>query len=176
MRIGSGYLGGRSVPVPKARSTRPLSEKLRAAIFDAIGSVEGMIVLDAYAGSGAFGFEAISRGAAKVVAVEKSRTQAKHIAKTVKQLGVIPRHQLVVGDVARWAKLSEQDSFDIILADPPYNELVPMVISDIAAKLTDDGVLVLSHSGKVEPPQLESVHLVKTKVYGDSALSFYKKH
>lgn len=165
---------------PKTTGTRPMSDKVRAALFTIIGEVDGAIVLDAYAGSGAVGFEALSRGAARVVAVESTRTAGVAIKANQKALGLTWGYELyqttVEAWLARWTtRAAEMPAFDLIVADPPYDRLRPDVLGKLGSLLAPaDGILVVSHGSRLEPPKLARLALINSKTYGDSALSFYK--
>jgi 16S rRNA (guanine966-N2)-methyltransferase len=178
VKILSGELGGRPFEQPKTRSVRPISEKVRAALFDVVGSPEGLTVLDAYAGSGAAGFEAASRGAILVDAVEANGLVAKTIQQNAKSLGLDWGYNLHVLTVETWLASPHQNPpaprYGLIIADPPYAQLDQDIIERLAAFLTPGGVLALSHSSKTPAPVLRSVELVVAKTYGDTALSFYK--
>ncbi len=177
MKILSGELKGRPFEQPKTRSVRPLSEKVRAALFDVVGSPEGLTVLDAYAGSGAAGFEAASRGAILVDAIEANQRVAKTIQQNAKALGLDWGYNLHVLTAETWLASPHQNPpaprYGLIIADPPYAQLDQDIIERLTAFLAPDGVLALSHSSRIDPPVLQSAKLVKNKQYGDTALSFY---
>jgi 16S rRNA (guanine966-N2)-methyltransferase len=178
MRVLSGALKGRPFNQPKSSSVRPISEKVRAAIFDVVGDPTGFAVLDTYAGSGAAGFEAVSRGAVLVDAIEGNAKTARIIAQNAKALGLDWGYMLHVMTVETWlASPAQQDNkprYGLIIADPPYARLEPDIMERLTDYLTPGGVLVVSHSSRTPQPMLESVELVQHKVYGDTALSFYK--
>jgi 16S rRNA (guanine966-N2)-methyltransferase len=178
VKVLSGTLKGRPFNQPKSSSVRPLSEKVRAAIFDVIGSTVGLAVLDAYAGSGAAGFEAASRGAVLVDAIESNPRVAKIINQNAKALdldwGYILHQMTIETWLASPSQQEDQKRYGLIIADPPYARMEPDIMEHLAGFLTLGGVLVVSHSSRTPSPMLESVELVQHKVYGDTALSFYK--
>jgi 16S rRNA (guanine966-N2)-methyltransferase len=178
MKIVAGELGGRTIAQPKSRSVRPMSEKVRAAIFDVIGSVEGYTVLDAYAGSGAAGFEALSRGALLAEGIETNPVVAKTIQANEKDLGFGFSYILHQISLETWlaspAQQPPKPHYDLIIADPPYMKLEEDLLEKLAHYLNPQGILVVSHAGKMTSPVLQSVGLKQHKVYGDSALSFYQ--
>lgn len=178
MRILAGDLRARAFDQPKTTSVRPLSDKVRAAIYDVVGSVEGYTVLDAYAGSGAAGFEAISRGAILCEAVEGDPKVTKIIAGNERALNLGLTYILYSVKLETWlaspAQTPPKPRYDLIIADPPYAKLEEDIIQKLVPFLTEHGVLVLSHSSKTKPPVLQSVELKVAKVYGDTALSFYQ--
>jgi len=180
MRILSGNLRGRTIERPKTSSVRPLSDKVRAAIFDVVGSPEGMTVLDAYAGSGAAGFEAASRGAVLVEGVEAAPGTARVIERNAHELGLDPFYVLHVAKIETWLALPVNQPqvfpggrYRLIIADPPYAKIDTDILAKLGRLLTPGGVLCVSHSSKVPTPELEGLKLAKTKLYGDTALSFY---
>ncbi len=179
MKIVGGQWRSHSLAQPKTRSVRPLSEKVRAAIFDVLGPIDGTTVLDAYAGSGAAGFEALSRGAMLVEAIETNRSVTRVIQDNAKSLGADFSYVLYQMTVETWLasprQQTDQERYDVIIADPPYSQLDDDVLSRLVRFLVQDGRLVVSHSSKRTPPVIESGELIQTKVYGDSALSFYSK-
>jgi 16S rRNA (guanine966-N2)-methyltransferase len=176
MRIVAGKLGGRTVVAPKTRDTRPMTDKVRAALFDSMGTIQDTVVLDAYAGSGAVGFEALSRGAARVIAVESARPAIRAIHANVEALDVSWGYELHEDSVETWlARRSDvPQHFDVIIADPPYASLKPDIIEKLGRLLAPDSLIVVSHTARLELPELEGLILHQTKTYGDTALSFYK--
>ena len=179
MKIVGGQWRSHGLAQPKTRAVRPLSEKVRAAIFDVLGPVEGTNILDAYAGSGAAGFEALSRGALLVEAIEANRSVARTIQDNAKALGADVSYVLYQMTVETWlaspAQLTKRERYDVIIADPPYSQLDDDVIERLARHLLPSGRLVVSHGSKRTPPVIESGELIQTKVYGDTALSFYSR-
>lgn len=129
LRIIAGELGGRFIDAPRGRRTRPTAERVREAWFSALGGeVEGALVADLYAGTGALGIEALSRGATHVHFVEADRRAAALLQRNVAALDVADRSQVVRGDAIAWVdgidrvRCAEgpQAPLDLVLADPPY--------------------------------------------------------
>ena len=178
MKILAGSLRGRQFDQPKSSSGRPLSDKVRAAIFDVVGAPEGFTVLDAYAGSGAAGFEAISRGAVLVEAIEANARVARLITENAHALNLgfsYILHQMTVETwLASPGQQSNQARYHLIVADPPYQQLDATTLNRLGSFLRPGGVLTVSHTSKLASPPLETIKLVKTKTYGDTALSFYR--
>ena len=183
MKIVGGSLRGRRFDQPKSSAVRPLSDKVRAAIFDVYGDASGKIVLDVYAGSGAAGFEAISRGAAMVEAIEASPVVARVIESNTKALEIEWGYTLHVLKLETWLALPANQPasepppvhYDLIIADPPYVHLDTDLMERLAALLVPGGVLVVSQSSKYPSPDLKTASLAKRKDYGDTALSFYTR-
>jgi 16S rRNA (guanine966-N2)-methyltransferase len=143
-----------------------------------VGDIEGLAVLDAYAGSGAAGFEAASRGAILVDAIEANVKVAKTIQANAKALGLDWGYNLQVMTVETWLASPHQNPpaprYGLIIADPPYAQLDTDVLGRLTAFLNPGGVLVVSHGSKTPVPALRPVELIKSKLYGDTTLSFYK--
>jgi 16S rRNA (guanine966-N2)-methyltransferase len=175
LRIVAGRLGGRRLVAPRDSETRPTSERVREALFSILGPIEGE-VLDLYAGSGALGFEALSRGASRVVFVESRRPALDALRENARALGVEPAVSLIPRPVER---ASPGGPFSLILADPPYALVhggqAPRVLGALlaAGALAPGGVLVLEHASRTEPPPLEGLFLRECRRYGDTALSIH---
>ncbi|HSX01811.1 MAG TPA: RsmD family RNA methyltransferase [Candidatus Saccharimonadia bacterium] len=181
MRILGGELRGRAFEQPKTSAVRPLSDKVRAAIFDVAGVPMGGVVLDVYAGSGAAGFEALSRGAAMVEAIETNPRVVRLIEANAAALGLHWGYLLHALKLETWLALPgnqpsadrPQSRYNLIIADPPYARLDAELLERLVPFLRPEGALVVSHSSKYRAPELAGASLAKHKVYGDTALSFY---
>jgi 16S rRNA (guanine966-N2)-methyltransferase len=120
MRVVAGELRGRRIEAPPGRDTRPTTDKVREAVFNALGSldlVRDAVVVDLFAGSGALGIEALSRGAAEAIFVERDRTAVRTLRENLASLGLEHRSKVVQGDVL---VASRSIVADLVLADPPY--------------------------------------------------------
>lgn len=173
MRLGAGRFGGRNLESPVTTATRPMADLVRAALFDVLGDISGQTMLDLFAGTGAVGFEALSRGASGVVAIESNGQAARTIKKNLATLGLESNYQLLERKVEQYLS-SNTTHFDLIVADPPYAQLMPAVFDSINQHLKPQGVFGLSQTSKIDSPRLKSLELVKRKDYGDTALSFYR--
>lgn len=166
-RIIAGAFGGRTLAVPRGRETRPTADRVREAWMSILAPrLEGALVLDLFAGSGALGLEAISRGAASAVFVERAAPAIALIRSNIDALGVSDRTRVVRGDAMRFALELGAGSYDIALADPPYAE-------DYAEQL------VLAFRRSPFAAILAVEHRVKTilegddtRRYGDTAITF----
>lgn len=175
MRIIAGWLGGRIFDSPHGHRTHPMSEKMRGAIFGALGDIKGLTVFDAFAGSGALALEAISRGAVSAVAVEVDPAAHKVITKNITDLGIEDRVKVVRAYAGAWSTRHQAQLFDIILLDPPYDNIPYRDLKRMPRHLKDDGVLVLSWPGKIDPLTFDDFTIVQEKNYGDGQLIFYKR-
>lgn len=173
MRIIAGALGGRIFDSPKTHRTHPMSDRVRGALFNVLGDITGLTVLDSFAGSGALAFEAVSRGAAHATTIESDRAAQSIIEQNIKSLGLQKQVKSVKASASAWLATSELQQFDIILCDPPYNDLQVKLIQRIATRLASRGTLVLSWPGKMEPPQLTGLVQIEQRNYGDAQLLFF---
>lgn len=176
MRIIAGNLGGRQFSSPHGHRTHPMSDKARGGLFNALGDIEGLTVLDAFAGTGALGFEALSRGAASVEAIESDRNAQTTIVQNISELGLASSTKLVKATANAWLTFSE-DTFDIVLLDPPYDDLQPKLLVKLAERARPGGVVVLSLPPTAEFALPQSGNeLLKQKSYGGIQLVFYRRH
>jgi 16S rRNA (guanine966-N2)-methyltransferase len=152
-----------------------MSDKIRGALFNILGDIEGLSVLDAFAGSGALSFEAGSRGAAHVVAIDSDRLAQKIIAGNILSLHLDSQVSLIKASANTWLQTSDNQLFDIVICDPPYNDLQTKLIMQLAGRVAPDGLLVLSWPGKIEAPKIEGVKKIAHRSYGDAQLIFYQK-
>lgn len=174
IRIGAGELAGRIIEQPKTFKTRPLTSKVRASIFNRLGDIEDLTVLDAYAGSGAFGIEALSLGAKHVTFIEKSRPVSKVITSNIESLDLISRSAVITESTVAAIKNLNDIKFDIILADPPYAELQEEDLNMMFYLLVEHGIGILSHSSRKPSPELQNVDLIDARTYGDTTISYYR--
>lgn len=176
VRVVAGSAGGRHIAVPSGTGTRPTSDRVREAVFgrlDAWGVVEGARVLDLYAGSGALGLEALSRGAAGGVAVEADRVAHRVGERNAVTLGL---GLVVVRDrVERWLA-GATDRFDLVLLDPPYDlapETLAAVLALVAPLLAPGAVVVVERSGRSPAPLWPSgLELIDSRSYGETTVWF----
>src|SRR5262245_25106796 len=155
MRIIAGSRKGHAIHAPKGLDTRPTSDRTREAAFNLIGPVDGAGVLDLYAGSGAMGLEALSRGAARAVFVESDRVACRTIEQNLDRLRLTGA-VVVCGDVGRAlaADAAAGQRYDLVLVDPPYrlfSEVEPLLSRYVPAVLTEDGIVVVETSEREEP-------------------------
>ncbi len=174
MRVIAGRLGGRTFESPRTHRTHPMSEKARGAIFNALGDINELTVLDAYAGSGALAIEAVSRGAKHVTAIDVDVEAVKSMSKAVKELGVDDQMQVLRKNISGWSRNNQHRQYDIVLADPPYDDIRPDVIERLGVHVADGGVLVLSWPGSEAVRELVGLEIASQKSYGDIQLVFYQ--
>lgn len=175
MRIIAGKLGGRTFAAPRGRTTRPMSEKVRGALFNTLGDIVGLSVFDAFAGSGALAYEAISRGAANVLTIEQDKTAYKAIGENIKQLSLDGQIKNLRANAGGWSNNNADKQFDLVLLDPPYNNLDRRLLQKLARHAKTGGLVVLSWPGKEPAPPFEGLRQVANKNHGDIQLVFYRK-
>jgi len=184
LRIISGEFGGRMIAAPDGRTTHPMGDRVRSALFNMI-DVEGKTVLDAYAGSGAVGLEALSRGALHVDFVEKNKKAQRIIQENIDSLGVGDRAKLwrmTTGSFLSWIASSSatprNDGYDIVFIDPPYYSFESDGAFSTALELKNvvktNGLMVLSYPGRLCVPTVNGVVVVDNRSYGDAALAVFR--
>ena len=176
MRVIAGRYKGRRLKAPTWEGLRPTSDKLRETLFNILAPrIEGVRVLDGYAGTGAVGIEAISRGAAHVTFVEKSQRAAALIASNLKECGIEGGYTIQCAEVgAALDARTAADAFDLILLDPPYDiENVGFTLDAAARHLAGNGLIVLERATRREPPESGALRRIRDVKSGDSTLSFY---
>ena len=175
MRIIAGKLKGQNFNAPKGTKTHPMSDKVRGGLFNSLGDIGGLSVLDTFSGSGALSFEAVSRGASSSVAIEADSKACKIIKANLTELGLNKQIKVSEAYVKSWLSTSEGKTFDIILADPPYDDLNIPSLQKLPNFLKTKGILVLSWPGHIDTLELSGLEIVKNKNYGDAQLVFYRK-
>lgn len=178
MRVIAGKYKSHALTAPQGADTRPTSDRVRESLFatlDMLGMIDGARVLDLFAGSGALGIEALSRGASDAVFVEKAH---RAVATVKKNLAAVGERRLVVqGDATAPAVTGE---FDLILADPPYpldETSITRMLTRAEALLKDDSsLIVVERSARSPQPEApETLSLFKPKTYGETAIWMYER-
>jgi len=174
VRIVAGTSRGARIFAPKGLDTRPTSDRVREAAFNLIGPVDGAAVLDLYAGSGAMGLEALSRGAESAVFVESDRDACATIKRNLEKLR-LRRAEVACRDVLHFLS-SERRTFDLILVDPPY-DMVESVAVRLAAYLpsvlAENGLVALESSSRLEP-ELPPLELRTSRRYGAARVTLFE--
>ena len=174
MRIVAGSRKGHTIHAPKGLDTRPTGDRVREAAFNLIGPVDGASVLDLFAGSGAMGLEALSRGADRAVFVESERAACLAIERNLEKLRLTGA-RVVCDDVLRFVA-TERQQYDLVLVDPPYDvvESLQMRLSRyLPSVLAQDGLLVFETSARHEP----DLPLAKrtSRRYGSARLTLFER-
>jgi 16S rRNA (guanine966-N2)-methyltransferase len=176
IRIISGEFGGRKIEAPDTGRTHPMSERIRNAMFNSLGDrIEGATVLDAFAGTGSVGLEALSRGAHDVTFIERDRIAQKILAKNITTLGAENRTAIIRTTVSNWIDTKGDEKFDFIFADPPYNDPQLSTAERLLGLLKPGGYMILSHPGRGEELAKTGVVVVDNRSYGNAFLTYYRR-
>ncbi len=184
LRVTGGKAKGRLLKVPADSKIRPTSEKVREALFNIIGpaGVTGSRFIDLFAGCGAVGIEALSRGAEHATFIESNPKHARIIRENIERCGLQQSTKVVFGDILLMLdRIKHRDSsYDIIFADPPYDYpkwkiLLSKIIVNV--NISNSGYLIFEHSSKVFMPDAidENLVLYGNYTYGDTTLTVYRK-
>ncbi|MDP3487792.1 MAG: 16S rRNA (guanine(966)-N(2))-methyltransferase RsmD [Bacillota bacterium] len=179
MRIISGIYGGRKILMDDSLPIRPTSDKARGAVFSSIATlIPDSAILDIFAGTGAVGIEALSRGAKIVTAIEKSPQVAALIARNRDNLGIqSDQLAVIVGSFERELPRLEGSNYDVIFADPPYSKGYAQMVLELVAQhglLHPTGVMIIEHFSKEEiAERAGDLRRAKIKNYGQTTMSYY---
>lgn len=169
--VTGGKYRSRRLATPGGK-THPMGERERLALFNMLtGLLSGAKVLDAFSGSGALGIEALSRGAENVVFIDKSAEATKTIQENLKTLDITDGFKVLKSSVSEAA--GGLNEFDVVLADPPYDDFRLIEVECLVPLVKKGGILVLSHLG--EAPDLQGLVLDKTHKYAGARISIYHK-
>lgn len=172
VRVIGGDMGGRRLSTPRGRGTRPTADRVREAWFSAISDeLVGAHVVDLFAGSGALGIEALSRGAARATFVENDSRAVKAIRANVESLGLAESATIMRGDVFRVVGGPElrKANLDLALADPPYGAGLARRLVEVWLERPFAGMLCVEHSRA----ELDGLQPDWVRAYGDTELSFF---
>jgi 16S rRNA (guanine966-N2)-methyltransferase len=170
VRICAGVYKSRRIVCPD--DIRPTSDRVKEAMFSALlVDYKGLDVLDVFAGSGALGIEALSRGAKSTTFVDNSASSINFIKKNTEQLGISDMCVIIKSDAMTYIKKCKQ-SFDLIFMDPPYNKgLASLIAPELYFLIKPGGIMVIEHS----PRELINISSYKYKSYGDTVLTFIRR-
>ena len=178
MRVIAGTLKGRRLEAPSWDGLRPTSDKLRETLFNVLSPrIGGASFLDGYAGTGAVGIEALSRGAGFVTFVEKDRRAAALIETNLRRCAVSDRYAIIRARFADVPARAEGRVFDLVFADPPYGAQEMIEALEAAASLmAPGGLLVLEHAKRdLAPPSASGLVKTRDLISGDSALALFAR-
>lgn len=168
LRIVSGDFGGQYIDAPKTKSTHPMGERERMAIFNRLrAEIAGRRILDAFAGSGALGLEALSLGASHVDFMENNHKAAKTIQQNLAKLNCADRANIL---------RAPDGDYGLIFADPPYDRPQYEVVAALIRHLIPGGYFVLSHPAQPSPPDFAYLELLSDKKYAAAHIKIYQKH
>ena len=171
MRVVAGDFKGRRLHGPRGSRTRPTADRVREALFSMLGDVSGARVLDLYAGSGALGIEALSRGATSAVFVERDPQAVGAIERNLAAVGV--EAVVVRQDALRWLARAE-GPFDLVFCDPPYDSASRLAgpLAERLPALTPDDARIVTESDKRHPLELP-FPLLTERSYGDTRIAIH---
>jgi len=179
IRITGGSARGRKIKGPQGYEFRPTTGRVKEFIFSVLrNEVEGAVFLDLFSGTGSFGIEAISRGAEKVIFIEKARSSLEILKNNLEVCSFYLQAEIVVGDVFRVLKSLDQNniSVDLIFADPPFKGMFRQKIAETVGKtevLKKDGLLIIEHERRDMDNEKHNMKLFRQKLFGGSVVSFY---
>jgi len=180
VRVIAGQFKGRRLKAPAWDGLRPTSDKLRETLFNILSPrIDGARVVDGFAGTGAVGIEALSRGAAHVLFIERDRRAAALIASNLDRCGVKQGYTIECGDVASVLRRSPGAAErDLVLLDPPYDidpDTVTQALEAAAGVLAAGGLVVLERASRREPDVPAGVTRVRDVASGDSTLTLFSR-
>jgi 16S rRNA (guanine966-N2)-methyltransferase len=171
--LTGGQFRGRFIQADVGKATHPMGERIRLSLFNMI-DVEGKTVLDAFAGTGALGFEALSRGAKSVTFIERDKTAQQLIDVNITTLDVGQKTKLIKTSVNNWLTTVKNAKFDVILIDPPYDNPQFSTALKLKECLNLNGLMILSYSGRLRVPTVNGVVVVDNRSYGEAALAVFR--
>jgi 16S rRNA (guanine(966)-N(2))-methyltransferase RsmD len=177
MRVIGGSVGGITLVAPRGSGTRPITDMVKEALFAIIGerAVDAR-VLDLYAGSGAIAIEALSRGAASAVLVERARPALVAIAANLARTDFTGHAQVIAGRVEEYLARPGGAEFDLVFVDPPYdNRATLVVVGNALSRLRPGGWLVVKHFWKNDPGDVTGTSRLRVRRFGETALTFLER-
>lgn len=179
MKVIGGDKKGKTIYAPKSRHIRITSDRIKKSLFDILPPMEGVSFLDLYGGTGNVGIEALSRGAEKVVFIERSQLHLQAIRRNLDECGFRSGYVTIHGNVEKGVKLleREREKFDVIFVDPPYDrDLIKksLYLVAVSGLLKKDGIIAVEHSVREEVFSDDVFMISDKRRYGDTVLSFMK--
>ena len=176
MRIISGSLKGRILADPKSHRTHPMSEKIRGALFNVLGDLSGLTVLDAFTGSGAIAIEAVSRGAQSVMAIDNDLDAYKCAYGNVQLLNITDKVEVLRTNVKSWSNNNISKQYDIVIADAPFDTVNDALLEKVGRHVTSGGLYVLSIPTDYKARKNNDFTLISEKNHGNATLAFYRRN
>lgn len=176
MRVISGTHKGRIFKSPKGFATHPMGDKVRTALFDTLGDISGLSILDAFSGSGALAIEAISRGANEATAIEEDIGAYKIIKENIEALGMSSSIELLHVNARTWSNNNQHKLYDVVLLDPPYNHIQENLVEKLMkqTKVGGVGALSLPEHADIRFPE-DTYQILANKSFANARLVFYRK-
>ena len=173
MRVVAGEYRGRRLKAPAGTDTRPTADRVREAIFNILGDVSGLVVLDLYAGSGALGIEALSRGAAAATFVDRDERAIAAVRANLDAFGAVAR--VVRSDAIAFLGRDEGAMYDLVFVDPPYDSAPELGsgLSELLPEAVAEDAVIVTESDKRAPLEL-SLPLADERTYGDTRIAIHR--
>jgi 16S rRNA (guanine966-N2)-methyltransferase len=177
MRVIAGSARGITLRAPPDRGTRPISDRVKETLFGILADrVIGARVADLYAGSGAIGIEALSRGAARCVFVERSRVAVETLRQNLSRARVEDAATVVAGDVLRFLAADPGDPFDLAFLDPPYEQRAILApLQRLVPHLASEATVVVKAFWRTDPPVVAGLEAVRRRRFGETVLVFWER-
>lgn len=176
VRVIAGIYGGRIIGAPSRRSTHAMSERIRNAVFNSLtGHLVDANVLDAFAGSGSVGIEALSRGARHCIFIERDHTAARIIEDNVRLVGASENSKVISTTIHNWLSTAEPPVFDLIFADPPYHDTQINTVLRLVDLLSDTGLMIVSLPYDQELPATADTDVLSERIYANAKIIMLKK-
>lgn len=178
MRVIAGSLRGVTLEAPRGRSTRPITDRIKEGLFGILGErILDTAVLDLYAGSGAVGIEALSRGATTCTFVERSREALAVLQRNLERTGLAARAKVVAGDVPRFlaaaAGSAEPPRYGLVMLDPPFAERAILApLQAVEPLLEPDAIVVVRTFWRTEVPASAGLSVIRQRRFGETVLTF----
>ncbi|HEV7245731.1 MAG TPA: 16S rRNA (guanine(966)-N(2))-methyltransferase RsmD [Shinella sp.] len=182
MRIVGGEFRGRALATPKSDDIRPTTDRTRESLFNILShaypqALDGTRVLDLFAGTGAVGLEAMSRGARAALFVEQSVEGRGLLHSNIETLGLIGRAKIFRRDATSLGSVGTVEPFDFLFADPPYAKGLGERALDAAARggwLVDGALAILEERADIQPAAVDGYELLEVRTFGDTRMHFYR--
>ena len=177
MRVIAGVARGIPLAAPRDRSTRPITDRVKETLFAILGDrvIDGR-VLDLYAGSGAIGIEALSRGAALATFVERGREAATVLRRNLERTKQAARAEVHETDVLRFLGRAEQGRWDLVVLDPPYDERAILApLERLVPILPQGAMVVVKHFWRTPPPDVAGFARWRERRFGETTLTFLER-
>jgi 16S rRNA (guanine966-N2)-methyltransferase len=176
MRVIAGTARGMRLQAPRDRVTRPITDRVKETLFDILGaSVSEARVLDLYAGSGAIGIEALSRGAAHATFVERGAPALNALRQNLERTRLADRATVVAGDVVAFLGREADHEWDLAVLDPPYEERAILApLERLAARIERGGTVVVKHFWRTPVPEPAGLAIIRVRRFGETSLTFLR--
>ena len=173
MRVVAGEYRGRRLKAPAGTGTRPTADRVREAVFNILGDVSGSVVLDLYAGSGALGIEALSRGAGAATFVDRDERAIAAVKANLEAFGAVAR--VVRSDATAFLRRDEGAMYDLVFLDPPYDSASELGagLTELLPKVVAEDAVIVTESDKRSPLEL-TLPLAAERSYGDTRIAIHR--